>query len=294
MIYLYDQLNMNHNHQTRQLLIQTANRHHQSQNRQNTRIISSLEKNQDMYLDISDLVDDKKWDRIIDALHSLPHESISYVAKKLIGRLLREKHFTDEVVSLLDHISSGCSLEMRIYQILEHNGSIDAMRYYLEKGAPSYIQKNMIPFPKEQFKYIIPVLSSIDTLPTGMTIQMYYGPVHSSLLCHVIDDDRRGGSDLVKKLEILLSLGADPNLQDNKTGRTPLMEWAKTFYFSWRKYENLLSVESLRVLLENGANPLIKDKEGKDLHFWIEKANSDRSLPEKYMEEIKLLLAKYH
>ena len=289
---------MNHNYQTRQLLIQTANCHHQNQNQnhqsRNTRILSSLEKNQDMYLDIADLVDDKKWDRIVDALHSIPSESISYVAKKLIGRLLREKHFTDEVVSLLDYISSGCSLEMRICQILEHNGSIDAMRYYIEKGAPFHLEKSDIPFPREQFKYVVPLLSSIDTLPKGFTVQMYYGPVNASLLCHVIDRCERGGCDeLMKNLDLLLSLGADPNVLDIKTDKTPLMEWAMTFYFEWEK-QRLLPLETLRLLLEKGANPFVKNKEGKDafyyLYFWLNKADNYRSIPAQYMKDIKIII----
>ena len=140
------------NIQTRQLLIQT---YQQTNNESKNNHAPSFDYH-DMYLDLVDLVDDKKWGNIKDTLHSIPHQAMSYVAKKLIGRLLREKNFTEEVVSLLDYISSGCSLELRIYQILEHSGSIGAMRYYLEKGAPFYLYD--IPFPHKVFRISFPFL----------------------------------------------------------------------------------------------------------------------------------------
>jgi ankyrin repeat protein len=267
--------------QTRQLLIQTY-RNHTLDNTHNTHNTHNTpQTSHDMYLDVCDLADDKKWDRIIDTLHSFPQESIPSVAKKLIGRLLREKNFTQEVVSLLDHISSGCSLEMRIYQILMHNGSIEAMRYYLERGAPVQLQKHDIPFPSDQFKCIVPVLSSMSTLPKGLTMQMYYGPVHASLLCHVID---RGGRQLMDNLQLLLSLGADPNAEDMKTGRTPLMEWAKTFYWHWYKYKELLPLDTLLLLLEKVEQPSPKEKER--LSYWIKKADNYQSIPPEYIRTL--------
>lgn len=281
--------------QTRQLLIQTAQSMLPSTLPSSLSSTSTLRQSDyyDMYLDIVDLVDDKKWDSIITTLHSFPHESMSYVAKKLIGRLLRERNFTDTVVSLLDYISSGCSLEMRIYQILENNGSIDAMRYYLERGAPFHLEKHDIPFPTKQFSYIVPLLTSQNTFPKDTTIQMYYGPVHTSLVCQVIDQHQH--KDLIKDLSILFSLGADPNVKDFKTGNTPLIQWAITFYKNWR-IRKLLPLNTLTFLLENGSNPLIKNNDGKDaiyyLHFWLNKADNECSIPKQYIEDIKIILSK--
>lgn len=253
---------------------------------------TAVNKYHDMYLDISDLVDDKKWDKIIDVLHSFPHESMSYVAKNLIGRLLRERNFTDEVVSILDYISSGCSLEMRIYQILEHNGSIEAMKYYLEKGAPFHLQKKDIPFQNRQFSHIIPFLVYSQTLK-DVTMELYYGPVHTSLISHVISQNQ----NLIKDLEILFSLGADPNVKDVKTGNTPLMQWSITFYENW-KFGNLLSLDSLSLLLEKGANPLLKNNDGKDaiyyLYFWINKSDNHISLPPQYIEDLNILKRRFN
>ena len=94
-----------------------------------------------------------------------------------------------------------------------------------------------------------------------MTIKMLHGSPHTTLICHVID--RHFRHNIIDDLNLLFSLGADPNVQDIKTHITPLIQWSMTFYSNWIKYGELLSLDILSLLLDKGANPLIKNKNGK-------------------------------
>lgn len=246
-------------------------------------------KYDDEYLDLSELIDDKEYHKIPSVDNISP-----CIIERVVGRLMRVKNFTEEVASVIERLSNGCSLEKRIEQIIKYEGKIGAMKFYLDKGAPFELSEQNI-----NIGNIHPLIRNTtlyNNIP-NMKIEYYFGPLKKTLLSSVIDCNR---STVIEELDILLSCGADINEQSYKEYKTPLMECSSLFEKNWTSYGRLINWGIMRFLLERGADPLLEDKFGKNAIYHLqqafESANRSRSLPPhcwKTMNELVDLLKIY-
>eukprot|EP00008_Paramoeba_atlantica_P001186 CAMPEP_0201501546 /NCGR_PEP_ID=MMETSP0151_2-20130828/83647_1 /ASSEMBLY_ACC=CAM_ASM_000257 /TAXON_ID=200890 /ORGANISM="Paramoeba atlantica, Strain 621/1 / CCAP 1560/9" /LENGTH=201 /DNA_ID=CAMNT_0047895055 /DNA_START=837 /DNA_END=1442 /DNA_ORIENTATION=+ len=136
----------------------------------------------------------------------------------------------------LPHRKSKSTLLLK--RVLEYPGQIDIVRFLIENGANvnSGNQKGKRPL----MYATVPVL--IELINAGAKLDLVDRERNTALMHNTQRSNLRG-------IEVLLSHGADPNIQNNE-GKTPLHVAAREE-----------RIDFCRLLCSHGASPLLLDKE---------------------------------
>lgn len=247
------------------------------------------EEHQEEYLDLSELIDDQKYDAIPNRDQMRP-----CVLQKIISRLFRVETFTDETDATVERLLPGLSLEEKMCNVLFYRlSSFQAILYYIDQGAPFQINEVVAlrfyhahrNFPGCVVRY------TISSDGQRMSYVLIDRPEVVCVLSHVM---AAGRPTMLEEMGVLLDRGADVNVQHGENHATLLMRWSYRVYNQWAMYGEIISMKPFYFLMERGADPYLEDKTGMNAVDYLQKyrpkARYGTPPPPQYDTEVERVL----